>query len=136
MATEIPGLVRGLEGVIAAPTAICDLDGISGTLAYGGYDIAELARDATFEEVVYLLWHGQLPTRAELGTLVEQLTSNRAIPGQLVAAMKLYPRPANSMAALRAAVAQIGLYDPESEAVSPEALRRIAVRLTAQMPTI
>src|SRR5438132_9953874 len=105
MATEIPGLVRGLEGVIAAPTAICDLDGVSGTLAYGGYDIAELARDATFEEVVYLLWNGQLPREAQLSALAADLAANRAIPGPLVAAMKLYPRPVNSMAALRAAIA-------------------------------
>ena len=136
MATEIPGLVRGLEGVIAAPTAICDLDGVSGTLAYGGYDIAELAREATFEEVVYLLWHGQLPTRGQLDALAADLGANRAIPGQLVESMRLYPRPVNSMAALRAAVGQLGLYDPESEQLSPEALRRIALRLTAQMPTI
>src|SRR5689334_14825447 len=136
MATEIPGLVRGLEGVIAAPTAICELDGVSGTLAYGGYDIAELARSATFEEVVYLLWHGELPTGAQLEALNGELAASRAIPDPLIASMRLYPRPANSMAALRAAVAQLGLYDPESEQLSPEALRRIALRLTAQMPTI
>jgi len=136
MATEIPGLVRGLEGVIAAPTAICDLDGISGTLAYGGYDIAELAREATFEEVVYLLWHGELPTRGQLDDLAAELGANRAIPGQLVESMRLYPRPVNSMAALRAAVGQLGLYDPESEQLSSEALRRIALRLTAKLPTI
>jgi citrate synthase len=136
MTTEIPGLVRGLEGVIAAPTAICDLDGVSGTLAYGGYDIAELAREATFEEVVYLLWHGQLPTRAQLDALASELAANRTIPDQLVESMRLYPRPVNSMAALRAAVGQLGLYDRESEQLSPEALRRIALRLTAQMPTI
>jgi citrate synthase len=139
--TEIPGLVRGLEGVIAAPTAICDLDGVNGRLAYGGYDIADLSREATFEEVVYLLWHGELPNRAQLGELSQQLVANRAIPEQLVTAMCLYPNPKsklpiNSMAALRAAVAQLGLYDPEAEEVSPEALRRIAVRLTAQMPTV
>jgi citrate synthase len=136
MATEIPGLIRGLEGVIAAPTAICDLDGVSGTLAYGGYDIAELARDASFEEVVYLLWHGELPTPAQADALAGELSANRAIPDQVVAAMKLYPRPVNSMAALRAAVSQLGLYDGESESLAPEALRRIALRLTAQMPTI
>src|SRR5439155_12553449 len=100
MATEIPGPVRGLEGVIAAPTAICDLDGVSGTLAYGGYDIAELAREATFEEVVYLLWHGELPTRGQLDALSSELGASRAIPEQLVASMRLYPRPVNSMAAL------------------------------------
>src|SRR5918911_5698387 len=126
MAAEIPGLVRGLEGVIAAPTAICDLDGVSGTLAYAGYDIAELAREATFEEVVYLLWHGDLPTRGQLDALAAELAANRAIPPQLIESMRLYPRPVNSMAALRAAVGQLGLYDRESEQLAPEALRRIA----------
>ena len=61
--TESSGLIRGLEGVVAAETRSCDLDGVNGRLAYGGYDIAELARQATFEEVAYLLWHGELPTR-------------------------------------------------------------------------
>jgi citrate synthase len=137
MATaEIPGLIRGLEGVIAAPTAICELDGINGRLSYGGYDIADLAEHATFEEVVYLLWHGELPTPAQLESLSADLAANRAIPDALIGSMRLYPKPAVSMAALRAAVGQLGLYDTEAEDVSPEAIRRIAVRLTAQMPTI
>ncbi len=133
---DIPGLVRGLEGIIAAPTAICDLDGVNGRLAYRGYDIEDLARGSTFEEVVYLLWNGELPTREQLGAHQRGLAAARAIPDPVIAAMRLYPKPAVSMAALRAAVAQLGLYDPEAEDVSPEALRRIALRLTAQMPTI
>jgi citrate synthase len=135
-ATEIPGLVRGLEGVIAAPTAICDLDGIRGRLAYRGYDIEDLAAHSTFEEVVYLLWNGELPTSKQLAAHDQALRTSRAIPEQVVEAMRLYPRPAVSMAALRAAVAQIGLYDPEAEDISKEALQRISLRLTAQMATI
>ena len=64
--TEGSQLIRGLEGVVAAETRLCDLDGKNGRLAYGGYDIDELARKATFEEVAYLLWHGELPTRVQL----------------------------------------------------------------------
>jgi citrate synthase len=135
-AAEIPGLVRGLEGVIAAPTAICDLDGVNGRLAYGGYDIADLAEHSSFEETVYLLWHGELPTREQVDALARELAHNRPIPEPLVQAMGLYPRRANSMAALRAAVAQLGLYDDESEDITPEALHRIALRLTAQMATL
>ena len=56
-------LIRGLEGVVAAETELCDLDGTNGRLAYRGYDIADLAGQATFEEVAYLLWMGELPTR-------------------------------------------------------------------------
>ncbi len=135
-APDVPGLVRGLEGVIAAPTAICDLDGINGRLAYCGYDIEDLAAHATFEEVVYLLWNGELPTREQLAAHEAALAAARAIPEQVVAALRLYPHPAVSMAALRAAVAQLGLYDPEAEDIRAPALRRIAVRLTAQMATI
>ncbi len=64
--TESSQLIRGLEGVVAAETRLCDLDGKNGRLAYGGYDIDELAQQATFEEVAYLLWHGELPTRVQL----------------------------------------------------------------------
>ena len=134
--TDIPGLVRGLEGVIAAPTAICDLDGVNGRLAYGGYDIAQLAEGSSFEEVVHLLWHGELPTTHQLDALTAELARNRAIPDGLQQTLRLYPKGANSMAALRAAVSQLGLYDKESEEITPEAIRRIAVRLTAQMATI
>jgi len=59
-------LIRGLEGVVAAETQLCDLDGANGRLAYRGYDIGDLARHALFEEVAYLLWMGALPTRAGL----------------------------------------------------------------------
>jgi citrate synthase len=131
-----PAYVPGLEGIIAARTRLCDLDGVNGRLAYCGYDIQDLARHSTFEEVVYLLWHGELPTRAQLAEHTAALAAARAIPEPVAAAMRLYPRPAVSMAALRAAVAQLGLYDPEAESTQPDALRRIAVRLTAQMATL
>ena len=134
--TEIPGLVRGLEGVIAAPTAICDLDGANGRLAYRGYDIRDLATKAGYEEVVYLLFNGELPGDAELEAFSRDLATQRAIPEQLIESMRLYPRPSNSMAALRAAVGQLGLYDPESESIEPDSLRRIAVRLVARMATV
>ena len=76
--TESSQLIRGLEGVVAAETRLCDLDGKNGRLAYGGYDIDELARKATFEEVAYLLWHGELPTRAQLDRFQVELAAARA----------------------------------------------------------
>jgi citrate synthase len=76
--TEASGLIRGLEGVVAAETQLCDLDGANGRLAYRGYDIADLARQATFEEVTYLLLHGDLPRPAQLDGFVVQLTASRA----------------------------------------------------------
>ena len=68
----------GLEDTVATSSAICYLDGDRGVLAYCGYDIHDLARHATFEEVCYLLWHRRLPTRAELGDLQSQLVAARA----------------------------------------------------------
>ena len=70
----------GLEDVVAATSAICYLDGDRGVLAYYGYDIHDLARGASFEEVCYLLWHGRLPNRAELGDLQSQLAAARPLP--------------------------------------------------------
>ena len=72
MATETPSKA-GLEDVVAATSSICYLDGARGVLAYRGYDIHDLAQHATFEEVCFLLWHGRLPSRAELGDLHSQL---------------------------------------------------------------
>ena len=78
--TEGTQLIRGLEGVVAAETTLCDLDGKNGRLAYCGYDIDELARRASFEEVCYLLWHGELPKPAELDRVTLELIAARAIP--------------------------------------------------------
>jgi citrate synthase len=72
----------GLEDVVATTSAICYLDGERGVLAYCGYDIHDLAQQATFEEVCYLLWHRRLPTRAELGDLQSQLAAARALPSR------------------------------------------------------
>ena len=79
MTKEDSALIRGLEGVVAAETRLCDLDGKNGRLAYVGYDIDELARKATFEEVVYLLLHGELPKAAQLDGLTVALTAAREI---------------------------------------------------------
>src|SRR5262249_43606519 len=97
-------LIRGLEGVVAAETKLCDLDGANGRLAYGGYDIDDLARRASFEEVCYLLWHGELPNRAQLDQLRAELTAARPIPPDLVQAFALMPKQTDPMRALQAAV--------------------------------
>ena len=79
----------GLEDTVATSSAICYLDGEHGVLAYCGYDIHDLAGQATFEEVCYLLWHRRLPTRAELGDLQSQLVAARAIPEPVVRLMRI-----------------------------------------------
>src|SRR5215813_2582194 len=133
--TEGSGLIRGLEGVVAAETRLCDLDGANGRLAYCGYDIAELARLASFEEVCHLLWHGELPKAAQLDALVVGLTVSRDIPGELVQAFRLMPKATDPMRVLQASTAILGKSDPDTTDNSHAANVRKAIRLTAQYAT-
>src|SRR5512147_2040437 len=125
----------GLEDVIATTSAICYLDGERGVLAYCGYDIHDLAQQATFEEVCYLLWHRRLPTRAELGDLQSQLAAARALPEPIIRLMRSLP-PVGGMDALRTITSALAHYDAEVDDASPQAQYRKAVRLTAQTGTI
>ena len=128
-------LIRGLEGVVAAETKLCDLDGTNGRLAYGGYDIADLAKQATFEEVCHLLWRGELPTRGQYDQLVISLVAARDIPRQLVEAFKLMPKDTDPNRPLQAAVAMLGEFDADANDNAPAANHRKAIRLTAQLAT-
>jgi citrate synthase len=125
----------GLEDVIATSSAICYLDGDRGVLAYCGYDIHDLAKSATFEEVCYLLWHRRLPTRAELGDLQSQLAAARPLPEAVFRLMRSLP-PVDGMDALRTIASALSHYDPETNDASPAAQYRKAVRLTAQVGTV
>ena len=125
----------GLEDVVAATSAICYLDGDRGVLAYYGYDIHDLAKGATFEEVCYLLWHGRLPNRAELGDLQSQLAAARPVSEPILRLMKQLPA-SDGMDMLRTLTSALGQYDPEVDDSSPQAQYRKAVRLTAQMGSI
>ena len=131
--TEGTGLIRGLEGVVAAETQLCDLDGAHGRLAYRGYDIADLARHATFEEVVYLLLHGELPKPAQLDTLVVALTAAREIPPEIVQAYRGMPRTTDPMRVLQATAAMLGMSDPDATDNSHPANVRKGIRLTSQL---
>ncbi len=126
----------GLQDVVVATSAICSIDGARGKLTYRGYDIGDLAAQSTFEEVVYLLWHGNLPKRNELTELEKQLVENRPISPEIVDLLKRLPPPQHPMETLRTAVSALSLYDPEAEDMSEEANRRKALRLTAQMGTL
>ncbi len=125
----------GLEDVVATSSAICYLDGERGVLAYCGYDIHDLAKFATFEEVCFLLWHRRLPSRAELGDLQSQLAAGRALPEPIIRLMRSLP-PVDGMDALRTITSALGHYDSDLEDASPQAQYRKAVRLTAQVGTI
>jgi len=125
----------GLEDVVAASSAICYLDGERGVLAYYGYDIHDLARGASFEEVCYLLWQGRLPNRAELGDLQSQLAAARPLSESILRLMKQLP-PSDGMDMLRTLTSALGQYDPESGDNSRAANYRKAVRLTAQIASL
>ena len=133
--TEGSQLIRGLEGVVAAETRLCDLDGRNGRLAYGGYDIDELARQATFEDVAYLLWHDELPARTPREKFQAELAAARPIPDALVRAFALMPRDTDPMRVLQASVAILGMHDPDATDNSRAANLRKSVRLTSQFAT-
>ncbi|HWK11244.1 MAG TPA: citrate synthase [Vicinamibacterales bacterium] len=124
----------GLEDVVAASSSICYLDGQRGVLAYYGYDIHDLVR-ASFEEVCYLLWHGRLPNRAELGDLQSQLAAARPLPESILRLMKQLPA-SDGMDTLRTVASALGQYDPEANDNGAQANYRKAVRLTAQLASI
>ena len=125
----------GLEDTVATSSAICYLDGDRGVLAYCGYDIHDLARHATFEEVCYLLWHRRLPTRAELGDLQSQLTAERPLPEPVLRLIRALP-DGNTMDALRTLTSALGHYDPDANDQSPPANDRKAIRLTSQISSL
>lgn len=125
-------LKSGLEDVVATESAICYIDGDQGVLTYSGYDIHDLARSATFEEVCFLLWHRRLPTRSELGDLESALASARRLPEGILRLVKSLP-PGNPMDALRTLVSALAHYDSDAEDASAAAAYRKSVRLTAQL---
>jgi citrate synthase len=128
-------VTRGLEGVVATTSSISSI--IDDTLTYVGFDIDDLAENASFEEVIYLLWHRTLPTGAQLDELKQQLASNMALPKEVLDHFKMYPIDSvHPMGALRTAVSLLGLYDEEADLMDEEANYRKAIRLQAKMPAI
>jgi citrate synthase len=125
----------GLEDTVATSSAICYLDGDRGVLAYCGYDIHDLARHATFEEVCYLLWHRRLPTRSELGDLQSQLIAARPLPEGVLRLLRTLPS-SDSMDLLRTLTSALGHYDQDAADNSPPGNYRKAVRLTAQISSL
>ena len=125
----------GLEDIVATDSSICFIDGDRGVLSYRGYDIHDLARFATFEEVCHLLWHGRLPLRAELGDLQSQLAAARPLPEPILRFMKMLP-PSDGMDALRTLTSALAHYDQDAHDNSPRGSYRKAVRLTGQIASL
>ena len=126
----------GLRGVVAASTAIGDVDGERGILIYEGINIHDLAQHSTFEEVTYLLWNGRLPTRSELEEFRRAITCCMDLPPKLVEMMRQFPRDAEPMDTLRTAVSALDFYDRSARDTSREASIRTATRMLAQLPTM
>jgi 2-methylcitrate synthase len=128
---------KGLEGVVATDTRLGDVRGQEGQLIYCGYDINELAGKASFEEVIYLLWHNKLPNRSELAELKKQLAAERQLPDQVIEFLKTTPRTALPIDVLRTAVSMLGLHDILLTLdQSLEATRRRAISITAKVGVI
>jgi len=131
----MPVTQAGLEGIVAAESNICFIDGDLGILSYQGYNIHTLAEHATFEEVIYLLWHGKLPKQSELDALKAELVRYRPIPKEVIEFLGKVPK-GTPMDVLRTGVSMLGLYDPKARDNSIEANVEKAARLMAQTATI
>ncbi len=125
----------GLEGIIATQSDICFIDGEAGILAYHGYDIHTLADNATFEEVIFLLWNGRLPNRTELDYLKKNLVQYRPVPEPVQQFLGSVQQGV-PMDVLRTAVSMLSLYDPLAKDMSTEANLAKAHRLMSQTATI
>jgi citrate synthase len=124
-------VAKGLEGVVVDDSSICMIDGNAGRLIYRGYDIHDLAANLTFEEVVYLLWNGNLPTRKQLDDLKAQLSAERAISSELKAMIRNFPRSSNTLDVLRTVTSALGTGMPLKKPDISD-----AITITAKMPTI
>jgi citrate synthase len=136
MSTSTVTPAKGLEGIVAATSSICYIDGDAGILAYRGIDIHELAQHSTFEETCYLLWFGKLPNRAELADLNKRLAAERKVDPAIFELMRKLPKTAIPMEVLRTAVSALSPYDADAEKMDHEANVRKAIRLTSQIAMI
>ena len=136
MSTETkPAYSPGLAGVVAGETAICWVDPNAG-LMYRGYDIHDMAQQANFEEVAYLLLNGELPNGGELATFTRAIVAERELPKAVFELLRLLPKGMHPMDALRTGVSMLGAYDPELNDHSHDANVRKAIRLIAKVSTL
>jgi citrate synthase len=124
----------GLEDVVVSTSDICFIDGRQGRLLYRGFDIDDLVAHSSFEEVVYLLWHGELPSRKKLDGHLQALARARRLPPRLITLLKALPKKTTPMDVLRTGVSALSAFDPDPADDSREATLRRGLLLTAQMP--
>lgn len=131
-----PILNTGLRGFKVASSRISDVDGDIGKIVYRGYLIQDLAQKASFEEVAYLLLYEKLPDKEELEAFNTQLSTERKLPPEMIAALKTRPKDALPMDILQAGVSMLAHHDPDVKELSAETASRMAVKLIAKFPTI
>lgn len=127
---------RGLEGIAVAETSLSMVYGTEGRLTYRGYNIDDLAQHASFEEVLYLLWYGKLPNKAELDELQHKLVSARTLSPAVMGVIRALPRGGDPIDAVRAGVTAMGMEDPNIDDFSHDAVLEKAIRLAGAMPTM
>lgn len=125
-------VAKGLEGIVANSTAISDVRGDIGQLIYAGYDINELAGKVSFEEIIHLLWHGELPSQSELDSLTAKLRAERSLPDEIISFLKTVPHSACPMDVIRTGVSMLGLFD----STQGDANYQRAVSITAKIGII
>ncbi|MBI1214816.1 MAG: bifunctional 2-methylcitrate synthase/citrate synthase [Alphaproteobacteria bacterium] len=131
-----PTIAKGLAGVYSDVTHISKVFEETNTLTYFGYPVQELAAHCRFEEVAYLLWHGELPTAEQLKEFEEQERAEREISPQLMTVLKQFRKEAHPMDTLRTAVSFLGVEDPEAAIISKPSNLRKSLKMLAKIPTI
>ena len=135
-AVSSPPKSAGLEGVVAAKSEVCYIDGVAGRLVFRGYEIADLVENLSFEETAYLLWTGKLPNRQQISDLKQQIVASAKLPKSIEDILRSLPKGTHPMDALRTTISALGCDDADKNNNSPEASERKAIRLTAQFPVI
>lgn len=135
MSETEPKIHKGLVGILADTSAVSKVMPESNSLTYRGYPVQDLAENCCFEEVVYLLWHGELPTRRQLNAFRKAEAAERKISARLKRVITEFPRKSHPMDTVRTAVSFLALEDPETADISDAAQRRKAMRILAKTPT-
>ncbi|MBR0656079.1 bifunctional 2-methylcitrate synthase/citrate synthase [Plastoroseomonas arctica] len=134
MSEATPDIRKGLVGVYADESAVSKVMPETNSLTYRGYAVQDLCEESNFEEVAYLLWHGELPNAAQLAAFQAEERANRALSPALLRVLREFPADAHPMDAIRTAVSFMGMEDAETADISDAAQRRKALRLLAKIP--
>ncbi|HEX2281911.1 MAG TPA: citrate/2-methylcitrate synthase [Thermomicrobiales bacterium] len=126
----------GLEGLVVAETSLSSVDGERGILTYRGYNADDLANRVSFEEVLHLMWYGELPTRSELDTLNSHLARHRKLPDEVMNVIRALPTSGYPIDALKAGVTALGMLDPDQDSLERDDILEKSIRTTAAMPTM